>query len=305
MPSFPLLLLLLLTVAHARVIPLPAGVQPEGVTFGRGSNFFATDLRSAAIYLIDVASGLVTTAVPASSDRIGVGLDYHNNSLYVAGGGQLAAAGTKPTLYVYNATTGATVAACRVRENGFVNDVIADAKFAYYTDSFRGLVYKLSISALPKCKVEHIKLPRPAFRSEAGVFRANGIVRFRSGLIVANSEESAPFYVDLRTGQTQQILPSGSTPGIDGLEIVRRKGKTTLYVTQNRLQLVSTWKLGMKAGKVTARFGQNVTSEEFDFPTTVAVARGRLVVANARFDDFAPTDPNGGEAVFSVAAIPV
>lgn len=296
---------LLFPSISANVISLPPGVQPEGITFGLGSNYFASDLRSGSVFLIDVQSGLVTTAVPPVSNRSGVGLDFSRGRLFVAGGGSLFKGAPKPALHVYDVITGRAIVSCPTRNAGIVNDVVADRDFAYYTDSFRGLVYKLSISDLPNCRIEKIRLPRPAFKSEDFVFRANGIVKYKGGLIVANSDVAAPFFIDLLNGNKgQQILPSGSTPGIDGLDIVRKKGGSILYITQNRLQLVSTWKLGIDDRQVFARPLKNVTAAgDFDFPTTVAVSGDTLVVANARFDSVSPTDPDTGDTVFSVASV--
>lgn len=297
--------LILFPFSSARVIPLPPGVQPEGVTFALGSNYFASDLRSGSVYLIDIHSGLVTTAVPSVQGRIGVGLDFSRGRLFVAGGGALFDGGPKPALHVYDVATGKTIATCRIRNGGFVNDVVADRDFAYYTDSFRGVVYKLSISALPKCKFQRIRLPRPAFKAEDFVFKANGIVKYKNGIIVGNSALSAPFFIDLLNGNKgQQILSTGSIPGTDGFDIVRKKGGSILYVTQNRLQLISQWKLGIDDRKVFARALKNITAPEvFDFPTTVAINGDTLVVANARFDEVPPSDPESGKAVFSVGSV--
>ena len=302
-PLFSFLFFFLFPLSLATQFPLPFGVQPEGVTFARGSNYFAADIRSGSIFLVDVTSGLVTTAVAPIPGRIGVGIDASRDRLFVAGGGSFVP-GVEPALYVYDIATGKPIAACSTGGGSFVNDVIADKDFAFYTDSFRGVVYKLSIRALPRCRFETIPLPTPAFKPEAGVFRANGIVKYKGGLIVANSELATPFFIDILNGnKAQRILPSGTTEGIDGLDIVRMKGGSLLYVTQNSLNRVSVWKLAIRGRRVSAKFVNNVTSSGFNVPTTVAVKRNTLVVANAAFDSVPPTGPLDDDVRLNITAI--
>ena len=304
-PLFSFLFFLLFPLSLATQFALPFGVQPEGVTFARGSNYFAGDVRSGSIFLVDVASGLVTTAVAPIPGRIGVGIDASRDRLFVAGGGS-SVPGVEAALYVYDIPTGKPIATCPTGGGSFVNDVIADKDFAFYTDSFRGVVYKLSIRALPRCSFETISLPTPDFKPEAGVFRANGIVKYKGGLIVANSELATPFFIDILNGnKAQRILPNGTTEGNDGLDIVRMRGESLLYVTQNRLNRVSVWKLAIRGRRVSAKFVKNITSSGFNFPTTVAVKRNTLVVANAAFASVPSTEPIDDDVRLNITAIQI
>lgn len=204
-------------------------------------------------------------------------------------------------LYVYDGVFGTTVASCAARRQGFVNDVITDRRFAYYTDSFAGVLYRLSLSKLPACDVTIIQLPRPAFNAEAGVFKANGIVKFRGGALVGNSALSTVFFIDLlNENKAQRVLPIGSIPGTDGYALALRGRKAFLYVTQNRVGLVSEWRLRMKTRRVSAMFLRNITSDAFDFPTTIALNGDTLVAANARFDVASPSAPIPKGVVFSL-----
>lgn len=296
----PLLLLLTPSFISARKIPLPPDVQAEGTTHAQGSNYFASDLRSGAVFLVDISTGLITTAVPPAPNRAAVGLTFTGKRLFVSGGSGRGADGMA-RMYVYDSVFGTTVASCAAMPAGFVNDVITDRRFAYYTDSFAGVLYRLRLSKLPACDVETIRLPRPAFGAEAGVFKANGIVKFRGGLLVGNSALATVFFIDLlNENKAQRVLPVGSIPGTDGYVLALRGRRAFFYVTQNREGLVSEWRLRMKRRSVSAMFLRNITSDAFDYPTTIALNGDTLVAANARFDAASPGAPIPEGVVFSL-----
>lgn len=282
--TLALALLALPAGAHGRSVPLPPGAQAEAVAHAARSLFVVADARSAAVLLVDAASRLLATVVPPSPDRAALGLSLRAGRLFVAGGGR---PGQPARMFVYRLSSGALLAACDAPSGAFVNDVVADRRFAYFTDSFLGNVYALDVAALPQCRFSTIALPRDKFPPAPFVFAANGIVRFASGLIIANTNRRALFYTDLRSNQTQQLLPDGSLPGADGLDIVyhnKRQTAATLFVAQNSQNLVSVWRVSLRASPpVALRFVRNITSDSFDTPTAVAVGGGTMVVANARF----------------------
>lgn len=86
------------------------------------------------------------------------------------------------------------------------------------------------------------------------------------------------FRVDPATGVTEQIDLGGYlvTNG-DGLEI----DGDTLYVVRNRDNLIAVVELAddLLSGEVV----EELTSSDFDVPTTVALLRGSLYAVNARF----------------------
>ena len=75
-------------------------------------------------------------------------------------------------LYVYNLTTGEPAITCMIPDGVFVNDVYADYKYTYYTDSGRGVVYNLDLmkSNSTDCVIKELSLP-PEFIGEG--FRAS------------------------------------------------------------------------------------------------------------------------------------
>lgn len=284
---YTLIALLLPHIIYAKVITLPEGVRVEGVTHARGTNFFAGDINTGRILLVDVESELITTAVPASSRSVTGMYATAPGRLFAGGGGPSApfrSGSTGSYLHVYNIVSGSLIASCGERLNpGMVNDVVADREYAYYTDSFRGSLYRLTIAALPRCEVKVIDLGDD-FKGQG--FQANGIVSYRSGLIVANTARGTIFFVDLRrANRVTQIVPDGSIMGVDGLAVTRIEGKVSLYVTQNRASQVSVWNVLFdgKTRLVTVELERVIKRPSFRTPSTSGVGGGYLVTTNIDF----------------------
>lgn len=267
----------------------------EGVTHAGGSNFFAADFFNGEIYLLDVNSGLLTTVVRPLPNTTAIGLSSTSNLLFAAGAGfaelpnQLILGSgpeqPEPTLHVYSITTGTPVARCVV-DGGIINDVDASGgTFAYYSDSEQSALFELDIRRLPECIVRKIKLEKLFIKGRTNL---NGVAKFRGGVIVAHTTLAALFFVDVENGDTvQRLMENGSVVGADGLEL---RGNL-LYVAQNSENKVSTWRVSMGKGrKVEVTFVKDIMSGGFNFPTTVAVGGGRLVVPSPRFPDFPVVD---------------
>lgn len=283
-------LISLLPLFRATFIPHPPQVQVEGVAHAAGTNFLFADLRTGDIYLADVSTRLVTRAVRAPPNRTSVGIHSRKGRIFAAGGG--APFFPVASLYVYDTATGNEIAACPVRdENALVNDVIADRDYAYYTDSLLGRIYKLSLAKLPECDIDTIHLPQPLFKSDLA--SANGLVKYKGGIILVHLDLGTIFFVDLlNRNRVQQILPPGSMLGADGLDIDRKKGGSLLFVAQNRENLISQWRLGMGDDrKVSAVFLRKYSSPQFGIPTTVAVTGDYIVAPTSRFDTVEFTEP--------------
>jgi sugar lactone lactonase YvrE len=131
-----------------------------------------------------------------------------------------------------------------------------------------------------------------------GVINANGIVGTPDGrgLIVVSSSPGRLYQVDLRTGQTTVIALSGAADVAAGDGLVRI-GRT-LYVVQNRLNLISVFDLDDTARSATLR--RTITDPRFDIPTTAARWGDRLYPVNARF-----TSPQAADTTFTGVAVPL
>ncbi|MEK8105192.1 hypothetical protein NKG94_08380 [Micromonospora sp. M12] len=123
----------------------------------------------------------------------------------------------------------------------------------------------------------------------------NGISTTPDGraLIVVQSTTGMLYRVDPATGVSTAVdVPGHTFTNGDGLLLLGR----TLYVVQNRLNQVAVVRLNHTgtAGTVTS----TITDPNFDVPTTVATALGRLYLPNARFTTPpTPTTPYTAVAV--------
>lgn len=287
-----------------KIIQLPNGFQPEGIVAGRGTDLYAGSLgrlgddgftlTGGAIYKADARTGQGQILVPAREGRTALGLAYDRRTdyLFVAGGFGSA--------YVYDATTGEDVATYQLNNLNFpltiINDVFVTRRAAYFTDSFRPVLYKLPLSRRGGLSnqndVEEIPLTGD-FEFIQGGFNANGIVSSQNGkwLIVVHSDLGILYRVNPRTGHTEEInLASATLPSGDGLLL---QGKT-LYVVQNRLNQIAAVQLsrGFRSGKVVG----TITDEDFRIPTTVTGIGSSLYAVNAHFDVASPPFPGSPPA---------
>lgn len=268
-----------------KIIPLPNGFRPEGVVVGRGHEIFAGSLGTGAIYRADLRTGEGGLVVQPQPGRAAVGLafDERSNYIFVAGGGTGAG-------YVYDAGSGATVGVYQfATAPTFVNDVVVTQSAAYFTDSFRSVLYRVPLGPggelVNPGTFEAIALsgdyaPGPGFN-------VNGIDATPNGksLIIVQSGTGTLYKVDPSTGIATKIdLGGGSVPNGDGILLA---GKT-LYVVQNQLNQIAVVDLDpqLTSGKIV----NTITDPAFRVPTTIAGFGNRLYVVNARFGTPATPD---------------
>jgi hypothetical protein len=263
------------------VIALPNGFNPEGIAGGRGSRFFVGSLADQGVYAGDLRTGQGAVLVPGGTGRVHVGMsfDARTGYLFVAGGPGGAG-------YVYDTATGAGVAAYQfvaLPASTFVNDVAVTRRGAYFTDSFRPVLYFVPLSrrgALPDASdVEEIPLGGD-FQFVPNAFNTNGIVATPNGksLVIVNSAQGKLYRVDPASGVASLIdLGGGSVPNGDGMLL---DGKT-LYVVQNFLNQIAVVRLksDLSAGTVV----DTLTDPDLDIPTTITEFRDALYAVNARF----------------------
>lgn len=278
------------------LIPLPDGFQPEGIASGIGTTFYVGSIPTGAIYRGDIETGEGAILVPAQEGRSAIGLKFDRNSglLFVAGG-QTGFA------YVYDAQTGANVAAIQLTDlPSFINDVVVTSDAAYFTNSFQPIIYRVPLlekGEFPETpEVEEIMLGGD-YQFTPGAFNANGIAATPNGdrLIIVNSTEGALYNVDPSTGIATRIdLGTGAVPNGDGILLRGR----TLYVVQNQLNQVAVIRLNadFTAGTIV----NVITSPLFRVPTTIAGFGKMLYVVNARFGTTPTPDTD-----YDVVRVPV
>ena len=208
-----------------------------------------------------------------------MGLSFDDRTGYV-----YAAGGPTGSANVFDSATGATVASFQVTTppGTFVNDVVVTRDAAYFTDSFRPVLYRISLSkggGLPSADaVEEVPLGGD-FQSVPG-FNTNGIDATPNGktLIIVHSSLGALYAVDPTSGDATQVdLGGGTVPSGDGILLAGH----SLYVVQNFLNQIAVVQLdpGLSSGEVV----RTVPHPEFDIPTTVAGFGASLYAVNARF----------------------
>ncbi|MBU8861085.1 MULTISPECIES: superoxide dismutase [unclassified Micromonospora] len=265
--------------AHDRrpsVIALPDGFQPEGVAAAGRYAWFGSR-ATGEIYRADLITGAGRQVSPATgTPSLGLKVDRRGR-LFVAGG-------TAGDARVIDTRTGAVLARYRFADAPtFVNDVTLTRDAAWFTDSNRPVLYRLPLGRggkLPPADgFTTLPLTGDFQQSGTGV-NLNGIVPTPDGrgLIVVQSNTGTLFRVDPATGGTTAVDVPGTTfANGDGLLLLGR----TLYVVQNRLNQVAVVELN-RAG-TTGVLRRVLTDPDFDVPTTVAAALGRLYLPNARF----------------------
>ena len=282
-----LLVLAVTATAAARpfpgVIALPTGFQPEGIAVGKGHTFFVGSIPTGAIVRGDLSTGTVSPLVPAQAGRNAIGLATDERGrIFVAGG---------PTGqgYVYDAQTGASLASYQLATGAdptFVNDVVVTKDAAWFTDSFRPVLYRVAIAPDGTLGgVTTLLLSNFPF-VPGGAFNANGIDATPNGetLVVVNSTAGKVFTVDPMTGTADEIELSGGNVAFgDGILL---DGKT-LYVIQNQLNQVAVVALSpdLSSGAITGILTSPPTNPELlQIPTTIAEFGNRLYAVNARFN---------------------
>jgi sugar lactone lactonase YvrE len=264
------------------VIALPNSWGPEGIAIGRGTDFFVGARQMSpfqgAIFKGDLRTGEGDVLVPPQPGRYALGMkfDHRADLLFVAGGPSGAG-------FIYDATTGENVASLLFTSlPSFINDVVLTHDAAYFTDSLNPFLYVVPLGRggrLP-ANPSFTALPLSGDFQMTPGFNLNGIAATSNGksLVVVQSSTGLIFHVDPRTGIADQIDLGGAilTNG-DGLWLDGR----TLYVVRNQLNLIAVVELDRTL--TVGAYVENITSPNFDVPTTIAEFGNSLYAVNARF----------------------
>lgn len=275
-----------------KVISLPNGFRPEGITTGRGASFYAGSLVDGAIYRGDVVTGRGAVLVPGVAGRAATGLEVDSrNRLFASGAGTGAA-------HVYDARTGAHLASYQFAAAGasFINDVVVTHTAAYFTDSVNPVLYVLPFGRNGRLPTGFRTLPLSGDLVYQAGFNVNGIETTPDGrrLLLVQSNTASLFNVSPSTGVARRVDLGGTmlTNG-DGL---LRRGRT-LYAVQNQLNRIAVLRLNRAA--TTGTLLRTVSDPALDVPTTVAAFGPFLYAVNARFNT--PPTP---DTTYTVVRLP-
>ncbi|MFE0804545.1 SMP-30/gluconolactonase/LRE family protein [Streptomyces sp. NPDC058812] len=269
--------------------PLPDGWLPEGITIGRGPYAYMGSRANGAVYRADLRTGEGRVVHGGGTGLAAIGLKLDRDGLlYIAGGGG-------GTARIVDARTGRLLRTHQLTDASghFVNDAVLLGDRAWFTDSRGPVLY-----GVPRGRDGAVRaLPLTGdWEQTPDVINANGVASTPDGrgLIVVRSTPGELYRVDLSTGRATRIALVGAADVVHGDGLVR-VGRT-LYVVQNRLNLVSVWDLDARAGRATLR--RTITDPGFDVPATAARFGDRLYLVNARF-----TSPQTPETTFTAVAV--
>jgi sugar lactone lactonase YvrE len=265
-------------------IPLPNSFQPEGIAIGVGDTFYVGSIPTGAVYTGSLRTGKGEILVQGASGRAATGLKYHRGQLWVSGAGTGKA-------FVYNAASGTLTRELQLATPPtgatFVNDVVVTNTAAYFTDSSRPVLYRVTVSRNGTPGAVTALTLTGDYKHIDGKFNLNGIDATPNGktLVAVQTETGKLFLIDPNTGATKAIDLGGATlPRGDGILLV---GKT-LYVVQNTLNKIAVVKLSANLLRGTVK--REITDIDFDVPTTIARFGKSLYAVNARFGT--ATEPN-------------
>lgn len=256
-------------------IELPDGFQPEGITGGGGTTFYAGSLRDGAIYRGDVRTGDGAVLVPGEPGRVAVGLQYdaRTDRLWVAGG-------ETGTVTAYDGSTGEELMAYEF-DAGFLNDVAVNRYGVAVTDSQQSQLVVIPFGPAGQLPATGTEVEITGDLVYGDGFNANGIVALPNGrdVLVVQSLTGELFRIDALTGRSELVPVEGrDLTGGDGLElegrylfVVRGGGPAQVDVVHLDGQFASGELLGA------------LTDPGLDVPTTGDVIAGRGYVVNARF----------------------
>jgi sugar lactone lactonase YvrE len=269
--------------AYPDRIDLPDEFAPEGIAVGRGHTFYVGSLAGAGIWRGDLRTGEGEPLVEGGGPFVGMDVDAHSR-LWVAGG-------PVGVGYVFDARTGAPIETFALADPpAFINDVVVTRDAAWFTDSFNGVVYRVGVAPNGAILDDISELDLTSLApAEPSVFRLNGIDATPDGgtLIVANSTDAELYVVDTASGAASTIaLPGMEVVAGDGILL---HGRTLYVVARNAVERIAVIELAPDL--VSGTVVDEITSDDFDVPTTVAGFGSSLYVVNARFGTL--DDPAG------------
>ena len=295
--------LLMLSVAYAQedqartfVIPGNA-VFPEGVALdAETGDFYVGSTRDGAVYRGNIQNGggaLDLFLEPDPNEREGV------TGMKVDAQGRLFIAGRRTgQAFVYDTSSGDLTETLETPNapNTLINDVTLTEDAAYFTDSFRPVLFRVPLTSDSVGEMEAwLELDATPITYQNG-FNLNGIAATEDGryLLTVQFNTGELYRIDTRTKEVAQVDLGGErlTTG-DGLEL---DGQTLYAVRENPAEIVV---LDLSEDFLSGEVRERITDPSLDFPTTLALANERLLVVNSQLDTASPALP------FTVSSLPL
>ena len=268
-----------------------AAVFPEGIAFQQETgSYYVGSTTDGTVFRGHVsqpnASPFLAPGTDGRTTALGMKVDELGR-LYIAGGGT-------GLVFVYDSATGALIRSFTTAFSGaqFLNDVvIAPSGDAFVTDSLRPVLYRVPASEVVSGAGTGaldlwLDFTGTPIAYEPG-FNLNGIVATPDGayLVLVQTNTGELFRISLANKNVVQIDLGGESVSGDGLAL---QGRILYAVARPEIAKI---KLAgdLASGEVLSR----TLDPSLAFPTTIAIARGRLLVVNSQFDKRggAPTLP--------------
>ncbi|HEU4322884.1 MAG TPA: hypothetical protein VFS21_07010 [Roseiflexaceae bacterium] len=274
-------------------------IFPEGIASQQGSDvFYVSATSDGTIFRGELDKPAAEVFLPGGQDgrtaAAGLKVD-RKGRLFIA-------SGNTGKMFVYDTDTRALLGAFdNDLPTTFVNDVaVARDGTAYFTDSVAPYLYRLSPQPDGSYRYEvWLDFTGTPFVYQPG-FNANGIAISQNGryLVVVQSSTGLLFRIAIATKEVTPIDLGGETlTNGDGVLLQGR----SLYVVRNRQELIV--KVELSGDLTRGTVVSSTTDPSFGFPTTIARARGRLLVVNSQFDRRGPgLTP---DLPFTVSSVPV
>jgi Cu-Zn family superoxide dismutase len=260
-----------------------AAVFPEGIAVDqRAGTVFVSSTTDGTIFRGTLGDANLTPFLPGGADgrtsATGLAVD-DKGRLYVAGAGT-------GDVFIYDDASGALLAHLSTGSSPtFINDiVIAPDGSAYVTDSQSPFIYRITQNGAGQFALERwLDLTGTVFEYQAG-FNANGIEITPNGkyLIVVQSNTGELFRIEIASREVTEFNIDAPLLNADGILL---QGNT-LYVLQNAQGLLTEIRLDVNHLNGTTVGSR--TDPSFAFPTSLELARGRLLVVNSQFNKRGP-----------------
>ena len=270
-------------------------VFPEGIAYDSATgNFYVGSIQGGTVYRGNIrdGSGELGVFLPGGRDGrtsvTGLKVDAYGR-LFVAGRNTGRA-------FVYD-TTGDLIKVLKTppAARTLLNDVTVTEDAAYFTDSFRPVVFRVPLTPESVGEMEAWLELRPTVIPYGNGFNLNGVAATadRRYLLSVHFDSGRLYRIDTRTKEVAQVdLDTRLTTG-DGLWLEQQ----TLYIVRENPASVVIVELSddFASGEVTT----TVTHSSLDLPTTLAKAGDRLLIVNSQLDGTQPKLP------FTVTSLPL
>lgn len=288
--------LMILTAAYtqksptlaAQIYTLPGEtVYPEGVAYDPSTgDFYVGSTGDGTVYRGKVSTpGELEVFLPGGMDgRTSVtGMKVADGRLFVAGRNTGRA-------FVYDTASGELirVLATPRSQRTLLNDVTVTQDAAYFTDSFRPVLFRALIAEGGVGEMEAWLDLRETIIPQGNGFNLNGVAATEDGryLLTVHFDTGRLYRIDTRTQEVVEVNLGGTrlTTG-DGLWLE----DTTLYVVHEIP--ASVVQLAITEDFASGAVAETLTHPSLKLPTTVAKYGDRLLIVNSQLDRTPPELP--------------